>query len=334
MTARAALLVLAAAAAAAQDATDITVAEYADRLDAIAGTLEQGDATSARNLAADLGTRIVLFDGERLSPDRGLRGAVKEEDTGKVRLLARRFRFAAAAVRGTAPEEAPAPDAGLVRQLRETDQIARGGTMPEASIAPLSERIVEGVTDAFVWVWERMVDLWHWLRRFWPRRAPGKETSGGGLTFTLVVVALAVIALVLLAIRTMRRSRPVEVVDTVPVAGAADEDPLSRETNEWEAYARELAAAGRRREAVRAWYHAVLSALFRAGWLEPRKGRTNWEHVAGVGADVRWRPELIRITRDFEREWYGRDESAPEALHQCAQAARGILQALHAGGPA
>ena len=62
-------------------------------------------------------------------------------------------------------------------------------------------------------------------------------------------------------------------------ASQRDADPLSREQDEWEKYAAELAAAGRLREAIRAWYHAVLVGLFRAGLLHHHKGRTNWEYV-------------------------------------------------------
>jgi hypothetical protein len=114
---------------------------------------------------------------------------------------------------------------------------------------------------------------------------------------------------------------------------AADDDPLSRESGKWELYAQELAAAGRRREAIRAWYHAVLVALFRSGRLEPRKGRTNWEHAARLSPELSWRPTFLEITRHFDREWYGRDASSAASLAECAGLARSLLDAEVGGRP-
>ena len=82
----------------------------------------------------------------------------------------------------------------------------------------------------------------------------------------VVTVLVVVLALVLgwvgwRVLRNRRRGAAPAVAGPAPLPPSADDDPLSREANEWERYARELAAAGRAREAIRAWYHAVLVAL-------------------------------------------------------------------------
>ena len=312
----------------------IEVPEYADRLDAVAAALERGDGPAARAGAAALSAHVVEYGDERLSPDRALLAEV--QGVGAVRLptLSRRLRLLASSVRQAGGGAPAPPDHALVAELREADRIAAGGVVGDPAVAPLSvpERITSALTAAAEWIADRLRDLWRWLRKLWPR-APAEGGAGSGaVSVTLVVVALVVIVLSVLAVHTIRRSPPPSLdAAAAPAPGHADDDPLSRQANEWEAYARELAAAGRRREAVRAWYHAVLSSLFRAGLLEPRKGRTNWEHVARLSPQIRWRAEFVRMTRDFEREWYGRDESSLEALRECQTVARGLLQALHEG---
>jgi len=140
-----------------------------------------------------------------------------------------------------------------------------------------------------------------------------------------------VLILAILAFEVIRRSRKraaILVEESAPLTSTSDDDPLSRGANEWERYAAQLAAAGRFREAIRAWYHAVLVTLYGANILHYRKGRTNWEYVAGVGPEHAWRARFIEITRLFEHEWYGSDDSSGDALDECAAAARDVLLAV------
>ena len=82
------------------------------------------------------------------------------------------------------------------------------------------------------------------------------------------------------------------------------------------------------REAIRAWYHAVLVTLYKRGIVHYRKGRTNWEYIATIPPATSWRPALVEMTRHFEREWYGRDRSSPEALADSQALARRLLREL------
>ena len=150
----------------------------------------------------------------------------------------------------------------------------------------------------------------------------------------LMGIILAVLGLaVVLAMRRLRKEPAAEAaVSEAPAMGARDEDPLSRTATEWERFAAELARAGRCREALRAWYHAVLVTLFRAGSLQYRRDRTNWEYAYALPPGVQWRGRFVEATRTFEREWYGRRDTAEETLNGFADEARRLLSAAREGG--
>jgi hypothetical protein len=246
------------------------------------------------------------------------------------------------AVRQALPREAPpsppAPDDALLRRAQQAEKQAalpEGGEVAAAlPLRPsLPQRFLDALASAWSWTKDAFRRLWDWFSKLWPQRAP-KRPESGTLGTTLVVVVLVVLVggmLGWLAVAALRRSGRAKSAESQPErASEKDDDPLSREQDEWEAYASELARAGRLREAIRAWYHAVLVALFRSGRLQHRKGRTNWEYVARLPAETAWRPELIELTRRFDREWYGRERSSPEALRECAGGAKAILAQVRA----
>jgi hypothetical protein len=147
----------------------------------------------------------------------------------------------------------------------------------------------------------------------------------------ITVVALIVIAIVFLAIEVVRRARRGDaqaLASSSLLRSASDDDPLSRGAMEWERYAAQLAAAGRFREAIRAWYHAALVTCYAVGALHFRKGRTNWEYIASLSAATAWRPDFIRLTQRFEQEWYGSEQSTEDALEDCSAGAKRILEEL------
>ena len=337
----AALLVVAAlmTRAAAQDVTSpLDVAGYQAELQAITHALEARDTSAAAARAEALRTRVVAFGHETVVPDPALLAAVSAATPERAPLVARRVRAVAEALASLDGAAVAPPDHALVERLAQQGRLTAGGPAPPSPALPalsIPERLAEAIWDVLTWIGRQIGRFLDWLFSLWPRRAAGEATVGT-VSLTLVLVAAALCVLVILAVRTARRTGTTAAVPAsggAPVS-AADEDPLSRESDEWERYAHELAAAGRRREAVRAWYHAVLATLFRRGLLEPRKGRTNWEHVATLRPDVAWRAAFADITREFEREWYGRDESTPDALASCARLAGAILRGLRAGAPA
>jgi len=198
---------------------------------------------------------------------------------------------------------------------------------------PLLERIVQSIIDAWDWVVEQLGKLLEWIFDLLPRRrgSGGSVMTPGMRWIVFAVVALIVLLIVVLAINVIRRSRaaaPDTTQTSEPLGSARDADPLSRGAKEWERYAADLAAAGRYREAIRAWYHAVLVTCYAGGILHFRKGRTNWEYIASLAPTLPWRADLMELTRRFELEWYGHDESSPDALEECSGRAQTILDAI------
>jgi hypothetical protein len=324
-------------AAVADEPASMSVEEGVRALDAMAASLDRRDVAAAGAQAEELETRTLACDGGTVPLDPALMDEVRHADAAHAPILARRVSALAAALRTLDTTGAASSDRGLIDRLRAEADVARGGTVAEPNIRPLE------VPESLLQRLQRVVDaigvqldrLLRWLYKLWPDDAEPRSAEGGAVSVTLAAVAAAVAVFALLAVLTVRRHRAAPSAPaTAPPAKDADEDPLSRESSEWERYARELAAAGRRREAVRAWYHAVLSALFRTARLEPRKGRTNWEHVARLGPELGWRPSFIEITRRFEREWYGRDASTAEALADCARLATALLHAVRSERPA
>lgn len=241
--------------------------------------------------------------------------------------------------RASASENAPA-DHDLLRRVaadQHVPEFTEGGDVPvDVKTTPLLEQVAETIGEILKWIGEKLGKLLDWLLEFVPGSSSGAGGATGGMRWIVtVLVAVIVLLIVLLAIEVTRRSRaavkaPVE--ESAPIGSKRDEDPLSRGANEWERYATQLAAGSRWREAIRAWYHAVLVTCYAAGVLHYRKSRTNWEYVAALAPSIPWRGEMIRLTQRFEREWYGADQSSAEAYDDCAERARSIIDAIRAVG--
>ena len=313
--------------------TAIGVEEYRSGLEAIAVALERDDLPDAHRRARALqGTTVVTGEGEPFEADPTTLGPVaRAQDAAEaVRARARVRRV----VESLGPPLGLAdPDASLLERLarEEAARRPRPGGEVDTSVpirAPTLPERLEGWLLAVVdWLGDVLARLWRWLLRFAPRVERGEPARTAGLVTLLV--AFVVLVLGVAAVWALRRrADPVAAAEPGEEASARDEDPLSREASEWERYAADLARAGHRREAIRAWYHAVLVALFRSGRLHHQRGRTNWEYVAAVGPEAAWRPAFADLTRSFDREWYGREASAPEALRECAERAREVLRAV------
>jgi hypothetical protein len=240
-------------------------------------------------------------------------------------------------LRGAATATDAVPDPKLLRQVaaeQDVPELARGGELAPPSMpeVPLIERALRSIGQSLKWIGRKVRQFVDWLIGFLPNRlTEGPGTTLGMRWIVIAVVALIVIGIVFLAIEVIRRARRGDtqtLTSSAPMRSTRDDDPLSRGAMEWERYAAQLAASGRFREAIRAWYHAVLVTCYAAGALHFRKGRTNWEYIASLSAATTWRPELIRLTQRFEQEWYGSDQSTEEALDDCSADAKRILDEL------
>jgi hypothetical protein len=339
---------------AARGAT-ISPQEYAERLDRIAMAVEAGDLRTAREDAKTLLKEQVGGPHGKSGTDRTILGPLsressKERARAHAERIAQLVRSLKADTGGPRDPAAKKADDALLKRIRKREALGEARAGGDVAAFPyqdssFAERIQNMLADAAEWVWERigpwvgdaLEGLLRWLGRLF---LGTRVSSGGGIDVTrLVVVILVVVAAVvggLLAWHVLRnRGRPAIRTTAAlsgPVASSSeDEDALSRTSTEWERYAAELEAAGRAREAIRAWYHALLVTLFRAGHLHHRKGRTNWEYAYALAPSVVWRSRFTEIVRSFEREWYGRTSSAVDVEHMFAGEAKTLLRDVRGG---
>jgi len=282
----------------------------------------------------------VEAPGGRFMTDASLLDSIANKRTD----AASRLDATIAALKSTTNANALKTDPKLLEQIRSEERVRelqRGGEVlsPPEGNQNLLEEIAGQILKAARWLRDEIRKFFDWLDKFWPKASlPDARQPFGGVPFIVTALVIAIIVVLLIValevLRRSRRAKPDAIAASDPIASRRDEDPLSRGATEWERYAAQLAEAGRIREAIRAWYHAVLVTCYSAGVLNFRKGRTNWEYVSMLRAEVAWRPQFADLTRRFEREWYGRDESTPEALDDCSGRAQTILGNLRRRGAA
>jgi len=318
---------------AATSAAAMTLPDYVGALEQI----RAADASAARTRAQQLLGADVESPAGRFTADAALLHEVMANPAG-----ARAHLDAAiAALRAAAPQTSETKtDPRLIEKLRaeETAQAMKAGG--EIRVVPADEKSLEsaagGLGKVWKWIAKQFDKLANFFERWWPKeKLSDDDVKRHGVAprgLVTIIVAVIVIILAILAFEVVRRSRAAAPEAALVTSGAIesrrDEDPLSRGANEWERYAAQLAAAGRTREAIRAWFHAVLVTLYAAGILHFKKGRTNWEYIAALSPELPWRGEFVTMTRSFETEWYGRAESTIDALDDAAERARRIVDAV------
>jgi hypothetical protein len=328
-------LLLLAAPLVATPAETISVDAYRSRLAEIQARLRSGDWVGAQAGARDLLDDRVAYPGGTVETDASVLGPIASAaHPDQARAAAPRLGQLVAAMSSSLAGgkiENAAANPKLLEEVRSRQALAelpQGGRLPEVKDGGLLAALagfLKPVADFFRDLRDR---LWDWFLSLFP----DESRDGSRLRLDLKTVTALVVALALVlawvgwrVLRHRRRGPALVPAGPAPLPPAADDDPLSRESNEWERYARELTAAGRHREAIRAWYHAVLVALYRTGALHYRKGRTNWEYVSAIPPGTPWRSGFAEMTRGFEREWYGRDLSDAEALRESEAMALAIL---------
>jgi hypothetical protein len=323
-------------AASSLQAATLTLDEYEAALMRIRNFIDAGQIDAARAEAKALAGSEIESPNGRFQADSSLLAevnAAKSRDLG----VENRIDATLSSLRRSTPAKAATVDSALMQRLQKEQTLAelpRGGDVRGVQVRdPLPKRITDSIRNAAVWIVEKIMKLVDWVMKFWPKNTKLKKPAASpGMRWTIgSLVVLIIVVIGVLAFEVIRRSRksaPSLVEESAPLGSSRDDDPLSRGANEWERYATQLAAAGRTREAIRAWYHAVLVTLYGANVLQFRKGRTNWEYVAALRPELAWRPKMIQLTRRFEEEWYGADESNAEALDECRAIARDILDAV------
>jgi len=331
------LLYAVALAAVASQAAAMTLADYIATLERIQSLVLAHQYAAAKTAAQPLHGQVVDSPKGKFNADETIVAALAAGDRVDPR-FATRLATTIAELRDMVGAKGGAatvrdPDMTIVDAIGKEQTVVPTGGGGDVSLEPSNRMLGVGtaIEDAFKRIGKWIGELIDWFDSFWPD-SDAKEKKPGNIRDIVITIAVGIVVVVILlawtALRRARRVSPELATSVATIPSARDADPLSRASAEWEQYAAQLAASGRFREAIRAWYHAVLVTLYGASVLHFRKGRTNWEYVAMLSPSLAWRTRFIALTRRFEYEWYGGTESTAEAFDDCSREARAILGAL------
>ncbi len=296
---------------------ELSPQDYRARLEQLAAAIDADQLPAATALSADLATQHVTWDGTVLPTDPRIHAALIAGQPGTARHRISQVLDTVDAMPHHAAAIVDQAALAAIAKRQQAAQLAAGGTLGELNLhqpeqlKPLAERI----HDAWEWLGSLWRDFWDWVRWLFGSDPHQTKAEGGSSTTTWVAIGLGVI-LLLVIVLALRRSPPPRVESTtapLPLDAATDQDPRSRAADEWIRHARALAAEGRQREAVRAWYHALLVTCWARGHLHHRTGRTNWEYAVTLAAALPWSGRFRDLTARFDRTWYGGQEDATYA---------------------
>ena len=224
-----------------------------------------------------------------------------------------------------------------VREAAAGAKLQIGGTVAanplDVDNLPLS--VGDRIAAIGSWLSDQLVGLYRWIREwFRGSEKSGENGDGAVVSLTLILVgAVVVVAAVLAFMAWRRREPPMLAAESTLVASQADADPRSRAANEWIRYAQELLALGRHREAIRAWYHAILVGCWSHGLLHHRVGLTNWEYAFALSAANSWRARFLDLTLRFDQAWYGGRVEVDESQAFAFEAEQILAQLSSAKNP-
>jgi hypothetical protein len=149
--------------------------------------------------------------------------------------------------------------------------------------------------------WDQLLDrLWQWLTGLFDRAGKHPTVTNflrWGIVIVLGLILLAWLAHTLTHVSYRRFPAPVGDVRATPA-------------RDWVQEARNAAARGEYRDAIRIIYAAALLALGEAGAWQVDPSRTHREYARLLPANSARRPHLIALTDCFERVWYGRAQAS------------------------
>ncbi len=181
-----------------------------------------------------------------------------------------------------------------------------------------------------------LVRFLRWLFGGRESSAPSGSASLPGLqagvfeTLVWVLIGLALVVGAVVAGRALLSRAPRQPGAAAAAGPAAKEsheadNALARPPAGWWEQAELLAQRGDYREATRALYLAVLSALHRRGAIDYQPTCSNWDYVRAFrGADGELAP-FRELTRRFDFAWYGRQGADAEAYRRVRALVRPLL---------
>lgn len=147
---------------------------------------------------------------------------------------------------------------------------------------------------------------------------------GGGAGSWLGAAGLVLLTalLVALTVRVVRRFRSSSVADPVV------DGPTGRRPRDWGEEAVAHARNGELREALRCRYRETVALLADAGYIDEIPGRTTGEYLAAASEALPAATDAFgRLTRAFEKAWYGRRAVDAEGYAAAEAAQREVIDA-------
>jgi len=316
-------------------AETISCSDYRHQLTVLDDHLAAASYPAALLTARHLATCRIHFQDELVDPDPGLLTAVEKGSYHQARhrigvILAQLARPLGASAAPAAPRDVDAAAlAGIAAAQGQLKAPADGdlGDLPLQRLE-VSDSTMDWISSCLHWAGRTLRGWWHWLKSwFLGDDEHGKDGARGHMT-VIVIIAAVVIMIGFTVLALLNRRAPATIAAR-PASGdevARDADPRSRASAEWRRYGDRLAAEGRWREAVRAWYHAVLVQCWTSGTIRHRVGWTNWEYAAHLPPSWPQRSAFVDLTARFDRAWYGNlggreeAETFSQLSHQLAEA--------------
>ncbi|MFT5127109.1 MAG: hypothetical protein ACI8W8_000710 [Rhodothermales bacterium] len=184
--------------------------------------------------------------------------------------------------------------------------------------------------------------LEEWLAHLRPPESDAQTTPGVSwqtvtTNILLIVVTLLVAVLVILLVRHWRAAREeptieAEVAEDVPVPDLEDEniDVGALPDSAWVSMARDLAAKGDHRLAIRALFLAVIARLGDRNLLLVARFKSNADYERELARRAHALPQVMdgfRYSRgQFERVWYGTDQANDRSYEEFQAHAVEILK--------
>jgi hypothetical protein len=296
------LVLLAARAAGAQPAPALDATGYRAQIDRLLAALDdQADQRERLGEAAKSLPRVWVVRVEQQQftiPIDWLRTELRRlsarpdaKDVATVRTRLRQLRADLDAY-----EAPPRPAAAERRRLDGI--LARpefGGVRGPTWFDRLKQRVLEYLANFLVGVWG----------------SSSFPTIANIVVWALV--GLAVLVTGFWIYRSLRRTSAAEalVPDVLPVSAKA--------WSVWLAEARQAAAAGEWRDAVRLAYWSGISWLESARVWPPDRARTPREYLRLLPAESAHRPALSSLTRTFELAWYARQDADATTFSQAVE---------------
>lgn len=309
------------------------------RLDSLQTAALVHDGPSARALVNSLYGQDIETSAGKFRIDPGLvqlvRIADHPHDWNDVVARTQTFRQMIVRSISADPSVDFSPDPALLEKIKARHAVTKIQTGGAWDLSlPISDRLLAWIFllgTLLMWIKDGIWAFIEWVKSLFTQFPTSEIEKADFSNWVYLYLGVLAITLGILVWIVFRQRKTVSAIrPRVMPGGSADEDidASSRSASEWETRAETLLQEGRHREAVRAWYHAVLSMLIEQGQLDYHLGATNWEHAYALPSTLKYRPEFLDLTQAFEEHWYGFTVRSPEQVDRFSRHARYILDGL------